>query len=157
MASASGSGVKLVTIEENRDEVEENEDRGRVVAGQYALVRTIFTYLPWKDLETSAKVVHFLSRNLVFCICQGMQTVERGFCYLCKGEKEIQQYKVTPLEQLVQNINNVMFVFSFYWEGKKADVSYYSKYPLFQSPHHSQVLTVEEILQYSCFNLASAL
>ena len=69
MASASSSGVKLVTIEENRDEVEEIEDRGRVVAGQYALVRTIFTYLPWKDLETSAKVVHFLLRNLVFCIC----------------------------------------------------------------------------------------
>ena len=46
MASASGSGVKLVSIEQNREEVvEEPLDRGRVVAGQYALVRTIFTYL----------------------------------------------------------------------------------------------------------------
>ena len=46
-----------MTIEENRDVVEVIENRGRVVAGQYPLVRTIFTYLPWKDLETSAKVV----------------------------------------------------------------------------------------------------
>ena len=50
MAAANGSGVKLVVMEENREEeVDEMEqDRGRVVAGQYELVRTIFTYLPWK-------------------------------------------------------------------------------------------------------------
>ena len=61
MAAASVSGVKLVVMEENRDqEVDElDQDRGRVVAGQYELVRTIFTYLPWKDLETSAKVGFF--------------------------------------------------------------------------------------------------
>jgi hypothetical protein len=28
---------------------------------------------------------------------------------------------------------------SFYWEGKCADVSYYSKYRLFESPHHRQL------------------
>ena len=62
MAAANGSGVKLVVMEENREEeVDEMEqDRGRVVAGQYELVRTIFTYLPWKDLETSAKVFFHL-------------------------------------------------------------------------------------------------
>ena len=59
MAAASGSGVKLVVLEENREQdVDEiDQDRGRVVAGQYELVRTIFSYLPWKDLETCAKVV----------------------------------------------------------------------------------------------------
>ena len=58
-AAASGSGVKLVVLEENREQdVDEmDQDRGRVVAGQYELVRTIFSYLPWKDLETCAKVV----------------------------------------------------------------------------------------------------
>ena len=34
---------------------------------------------------------------------------------------------------------NFLVSSSFYWEGKKADMSYYSKYPLFQSPHHAQV------------------
>ena len=59
MAAASGSGVKLVVLEENREQdVDEmDQDRGRVVAGQYELVRTIFSYLPWKDLETCSKVV----------------------------------------------------------------------------------------------------
>ena len=59
MAAANGSGVKVVVMDENREEEqldEMDQDRGRVVAGQYELVRTIFSYLPWKDLETSAKV-----------------------------------------------------------------------------------------------------
>lgn len=58
MEAATGSGFKLVVMEGgvSRD-IEELEDRGKVVASQYALVRAIFSYLPWKDLETTAKVV----------------------------------------------------------------------------------------------------
>jgi len=33
---------------------------------------------------------------------------------------------------------------SFYWSGKCADVSYYSKYDLFQSPHHKQLYDAME-------------
>jgi len=106
MEAATGSGFKLVVMEGgvSRD-IEELEDRGKVVASQYALVRAIFSYLPWKDLETTAKVCKLWQE--VFAICV----------------KERRRYDSV----------------SFYWEGRKADVSYYSKYPLFQSPHHSQL------------------
>jgi len=80
---------------------------GRMVANQYELVRTIFTYLPWRDLETCAKVCK-LWKN-VFDICV----------------KEKTRYDSA----------------SFYWSGKCSDVSYYSKYELFQSPHHHQLYT----------------
>ena len=101
MAAANGSGVKLVVMEENREEEvdEVEQDRGRVVAGQYELVRTIFTYLPWKDLETSAKVFSTWCL-LLLKYFPGLQTVERGLCHLCEGEAEVQQCEVTPLNTL---------------------------------------------------------
>ena len=60
MEAAEASGVRCVKVrvdeEEEGEEEEVVEDRGRVVAGQYELVRTVFSYLPWRDLETCAKV-----------------------------------------------------------------------------------------------------
>ena len=44
------------TLKEEEEEEEFRKENGRMVAGQYELVRTIFTYLPWRDLETCAKV-----------------------------------------------------------------------------------------------------
>lgn len=37
-------------------EEEARARNGRVVAGQYALVRAVCSYLPWRDLETCAQV-----------------------------------------------------------------------------------------------------
>ena len=119
MAAVNGSGVKLVVMEENKeeevDEMEE-QDRGRVVAGQYELVRTIFTYLPWKDLETSAKVFSTWS-FLLLKYFPGLQTVERGLCHLCEGEAEVQQCEVTPLNTLSFLIS--MLVVASTGKGKK--------------------------------------
>ena len=118
MAAANGSGVKVVVMEENReDQVDEmDQDRGRVVAGQYELVRTIFTYLPWKDLETAAKVFSTW-RFLLLKYCPGLQTVERGLCHLCEREAEVQQCEVTPLNTLSFLIS--MLVVASTGKGKK--------------------------------------
>ena len=54
MEPGTGSKVKLVPVA--GDDEQEEADRALVVAGQYELVRTIFAYLPWRDLETASKV-----------------------------------------------------------------------------------------------------
>jgi len=106
MEPGTGSKVKLVPVAGDEEQEEEVvADRALVVAGQYELVRTIFAYLPWRDLETASKV--------------------------CKLWREV--FAISIKERW--RYNSV----SFYWEGKKADMSYYSKYPLFQSPHHAQL------------------
>ena len=55
--TGTGSKVKLVPVAGDEEQEEEVvADRALVVAGQYELVRTIFAYLPWRDLETASKV-----------------------------------------------------------------------------------------------------
>ena len=57
MEPGTGSKVKLVPVAGDDEKEEEVlADRAWVVAGQYELVRTIFAYLPWRDLETASKV-----------------------------------------------------------------------------------------------------
>lgn len=78
---------------------------GSLLANQYELVRTIFSYLPMKDLESCSQVCSLWQKVQKICLKQRMR------------------------------YNSA----SFYWCGRRADVSYYSKYPLFQSPHHHQL------------------
>ena len=56
MEPGTGSKVKLVPVAGDDEKEEVVADRALVVAGQYELVRTIFAYLPWRDLETASKV-----------------------------------------------------------------------------------------------------
>jgi len=83
---------------------------GSVLANQYELVRTIFSYLPMKDLENCGKVSQLWNKIMGFVV------------------KERKRFDSV----------------SFYWSGKCADVSYYSKYELFQSPHHKQLYEAME-------------
>eukprot|EP00090_Calanus_glacialis_P000939 TRINITY_DN10678_c0_g1_i2.p1 TRINITY_DN10678_c0_g1~~TRINITY_DN10678_c0_g1_i2.p1 ORF type:complete len:505 (-),score=106.60 TRINITY_DN10678_c0_g1_i2:35-1549(-) len=115
---AGGSATSNSDLEEPEAEPEPGPSfdienichNGHVLANQYELVRTIFSYLPMRDLENCGKVTQLW--NEVKRICM----------------KERKRYDSV----------------SFYWSGKCADVSYYSKYELFQSPHHRQLYEAME-------------
>ena len=52
-------------------------------------------------------------------------------CRVCKLWKDI----VDIVKKEASRFNST----TFFWQGTPTDVSYYSQYPLFQSPHHKQV------------------
>ena len=128
---AEGNGVSNNDVEDKDSEPEASSSssfdietichNGHVLANQYELVRTILSYLPMKDLENCGQVNHdskFIRMTLSCCqVCQLWSKVKN----ICMKER--------------RRYDSV----SFYWSGKCADVSYYSKYDLFQSPHHKQV------------------
>jgi hypothetical protein len=93
------------TIDKNTDDCIFEINAGSLLANQYEIVRTIFSYLPMRDLESCEKVCVLWQKVQKICLRQRMR------------------------------YNSA----SFYWSGRCADVSYYSKYPLFQSPHHIQL------------------
>jgi len=115
---AGGSGNSKSEQEEEDSEtdsgpsfsIESVHHNGHILANQYELVRTIFSYLPMRDLENCSKVSQLWHEVKIICM------------------KERRRYDSV----------------SFYWSGKCADVSYYSKYQLFQSPHHRQLYDAME-------------
>ena len=129
---AGGSATSNSDLEEPEAEPEPGPSfdienichNGHVLANQYELVRTIFSYLPMRDLENCGMVnLLEILTNLSEFIWLNLQVTQlwNEVKRICMKERK--------------RYDSV----SFYWSGKCADVSYYSKYELFQSPHHRQV------------------
>ena len=99
---AGGSGASNSDLEEQEDEPEAGPSssfdiesichNGHVLANQYELVRTIFSYLPMRDLENCGQVDMSKTFQIsFFCTFLGFTTVGQSEEHLHEGAQEIRQ------------------------------------------------------------------
>ena len=125
-------------IEIQNDELKLKEDgsniqnnvgqNGNILANQYELVRNILRHLSMRDLLRCCKVVITI---IGFDISLTYQIIYFFPLKVCRLWRDI--------GSLVKKEKQMYNSESFFWSAERADVSYYSQYPLFHSPHHQQV------------------
>ena len=100
---------------------------GNILASQYEIVRRMFRHLSMKDLSTCCKVtlpLRISDPPLSSQVCRLWNEIGTMV------KKEPCRYDATTM----------------FWQGECSDVSYYSQYPLFKSPHHQQMYSQMEAL-----------